>query len=327
MAAILTKENVERLQAAASQRDLTVPEMIEYLQMHGAMAQTIAQAPIISGPSGGPVVNDMQRTAHALNAKMFTAAAAMLEKSLMPIPLARLQVMVNTMAHDLDKTMFVDKDHDAIQAVIGKHLVAASMLHQRVFDLLRHQRSELLAADLITLQEYGWLSAEAAYWSEGDPEIPGQGSLGVQRLESYDDHTNRMRNMRLGIGHAIVTCPVCGPHPDQPPCATCQKLKGLLQHVVGDEVRRSAMFSVFVVIHVTTWLIGADYRMPSGDGKEIQMPGTWELVGIFTEEHLAVAECLTVDHMYAPIRLDESQRDPGVIFPAAKWPMRATAGA
>lgn len=53
-------------------------------------------------------------------------------------------------------------------------------IHQRVWDLLRQMRSELLDAELITRHEYAWLCSEA-------PGVSGGGSPAPRRLETYDE--------------------------------------------------------------------------------------------------------------------------------------------
>lgn len=210
--------------------------MIEYLQMHAAMAQTIADSRIVQ--PGVPELNTQQRLANALNAKVFMTAAGMLGKALLPVPMARLQVMVNTLFSDLNLAITDDKDVASAKNLLAKHLVTTARLHQRVFDLLRQQRSELLAADLITEPEYAWLAAEAPYWEDGDPDIPSQGSRSVRRLEAYDDHELRMQTMRTRVARAIVTCPHCGPNPDQPPCSQCQQLRAIVKDAIADGVRK-----------------------------------------------------------------------------------------
>jgi hypothetical protein len=61
---------------------------------------------------------------------------------------------------------------------------------ERLFDLVRFMRSELHQADLITDEEYAWLSGGAAMANS-----PKGGSPSVQRLEEYDDL--RAANERL----------------------------------------------------------------------------------------------------------------------------------
>lgn len=55
--------------------------------------------------------------------------------------------------------------------------------NQRLFDLVRHQRSELLDAGLITSEEYAALVASTA---PGVPMPPNGGSPSPRRLEDYD---------------------------------------------------------------------------------------------------------------------------------------------
>lgn len=148
-------------------------------------------------------------------------------------PFERLQVLTNTL-HQALMDQFEQRDtlpewSDAIRQVIHQHVLNAAALHQRVFDLLRQMRSTLHQEHLISREEYAWLSAEAAYWEGGDPETPGQGSQAPRRLESYDDHQNRMKVMAVRIGRAVVTCRTCGLHPDKPPCGQCRQLKAVLR--------------------------------------------------------------------------------------------------
>lgn len=47
------------------------------------------------------------------------------------------------------------------------------------------------------------------------------------------------------------------------------------------------------------------------ENKEVYLVGvvddlTWGLIGIFTDKKVAIANCLTVDHFYAVIKLDDS---------------------
>jgi hypothetical protein len=59
--------------------------------------------------------------------------------------------------------------------------------HVRLFDLVRQQRSELHQADLITDDEYVWLSGGAKLASD-----PKGGSPSPRRLEDYDEMRSRL---------------------------------------------------------------------------------------------------------------------------------------
>lgn len=56
-------------------------------------------------------------------------------------------------------------------------------LHQRAWDLLRQMRGHLADENLISLEEYAWLAANAPGADAG----PGNGSPAPRRLESYDE--------------------------------------------------------------------------------------------------------------------------------------------
>lgn len=148
-------------------------------------------------------------------------------------PFARVEVLVNDLYGDVAMAFASGSAEDLVKHMLQRHLLAALALHQRVFDLLRQLRSELLRDNLISREEYGWLAAEAAYFEVGDPDRPGQGSLGPRRLETYDDHENRMKVMRTRVARVIATCQVCGPYPDKPVCKTCQDLRAIIKDAIG----------------------------------------------------------------------------------------------
>lgn len=64
--------------------------------------------------------------------------------------------------------------------------------NRRLFDLVRYQRSELLEAELITEEEYGWLC-------HGCDMAKGGGSPSPRRLEDYDEIRRKMMDMRNGL--------------------------------------------------------------------------------------------------------------------------------
>lgn len=69
--------------------------------------------------------------------------------------------------------------------------------HVRLFDLVRQQRSELHEADLITDEEYAWLSGAAPMANSKDG-----GSPSPRRLEDYDDiraELTRLRAVNEGL--------------------------------------------------------------------------------------------------------------------------------
>lgn len=66
--------------------------------------------------------------------------------------------------------------------------------HKRLFDLVRYQRAELHAADLITDDEYAWLC------SHEFPDDPPTGSPSPRRLEDYDDLRARLAQAQGTLG-------------------------------------------------------------------------------------------------------------------------------
>lgn len=122
-------------------------------------------------------------------------------------PFERVQELTDGLAaalHGFDLSYFQDQANAL--PVMRDQVLKLAALHQRVFDLLRQQRSELSEAKLITLPEYGWLAAEAAYFESGDPSIPGQGSLAVQRLERYDEHEAKIAKAVVKLKAASDAC-------------------------------------------------------------------------------------------------------------------------
>lgn len=69
--------------------------------------------------------------------------------------------------------------------------------YQRMWDLVRQQRSELLEADLITREEYAQLAADETI------DKPGQGSPSPRRLESYDELRAALHAMREAL-HGFI---------------------------------------------------------------------------------------------------------------------------
>lgn len=65
---------ITRLTTLALQRDLDDQDLAEYLLQHAAMANVIATSSRLVTNAGGIPVNDLQRKAHAMNARMFVAA-------------------------------------------------------------------------------------------------------------------------------------------------------------------------------------------------------------------------------------------------------------
>lgn len=59
------------------------------------------------------------------------------------------------------------------------------MRNERLLDLVRYQRSELHAANLISDEEYVWLVE--------------QGSASARRLESYDEIREKMRKLEAEL--------------------------------------------------------------------------------------------------------------------------------
>lgn len=69
---------------------------------------------------------------------------------------------------------------------------------QRMWDLVRQQRGELLDAGLITLDEYAVLAAAEAH------EIgPGRGSPAPRRLESYDEVGGQLVELRTALDESV----------------------------------------------------------------------------------------------------------------------------
>ena len=61
--------------------------------------------------------------------------------------------------------------------------------------------------------------------------------------------------------------------------------------------------------------------------KEVYLVGvvddlTWGLIGIFTDKKVAIANCLTVDHFYAVIKLDDPHHGESRIFNTMVFPHR-----
>jgi hypothetical protein len=78
--------------------------------------------------------------------------------------------------------------------------------YQRMWDLVRQQRAELLDSGLITALEYAQLCTEETR------NTPGTGSPAPRRLESYDQVRAQLKTQRLEIlvevFQALTRCPI-----------------------------------------------------------------------------------------------------------------------
>jgi len=115
------------------------------------------------------------------------------------------------------------------QPVVPEPEEGKAPLHQRVWDLLRQQRHDLMDAELISRQEYAFLAGEAPYMTDGDPDQPGQGSPAVLRLERYDQQDARLAFMVNKIRQAVECCEICRTGDvKKPVCTTCKRLLVIL---------------------------------------------------------------------------------------------------
>lgn len=83
--------------------------------------------------------------------------------------------------------MFEYRERKEALIVAAQRLVLMEAENLRLFDLVRHQRHELLKEDLITMEEYGELMT--------DPRADGAGSPSRQRLETYDEMRKRIADL------------------------------------------------------------------------------------------------------------------------------------
>jgi len=93
----------------------------------------------------------------------------------------------------------------------GKEAGDVAPLHDRLWDLIRYQRGELLEAGLISQQEYA--------------DLVNRGSVSARRLESYDDLAARLSEVEAaGAEYIRRTDPViaCQTEPGPGGCGTCR---------------------------------------------------------------------------------------------------------
>lgn len=196
-------------------RDLTPFEHAEHLDAHAALADHL------QGDQPGQPARY-----HLANAKTFRFAAAAIRSTW---TFGRVKDLITELTGRIQKAQ--DQDVDLVPPVT-LFVTRTIGLHQRVFDLLRQMRHHLMEEQLISREEYTWLVSAAPFFEQGDPDVPGQGSKAVRRLEAYDDHEARMKNMRTQVARAIATCPHCGPKPDIPPCSQCQQLRAIVRDAI-----------------------------------------------------------------------------------------------
>lgn len=72
--------------------------------------------------------------------------------------------------------------------------------HTRLFDLVRYMRAELHEENLLTSEEYAWLSGGA-----GLAQDPKGGSPSPRRLEDYDDLRRQHTALRIAVEDVMTT--------------------------------------------------------------------------------------------------------------------------